>query len=350
MLAPVTHILPLTTVRRERLLPVPGKVLVRKGQKVGATDTIAEANLAPEHILLDLGRGLGIPAKKVEKYVQIKVGFPVAEGDIVAGPAGMTRRVVRAPHNGRVIQIEGGKALLEVQGQPFGLKAAIPGIVADLVPDRGAVIETTGALVQGVWGNGGIEFGLMYVLATSPDHLLTPDRLDVSLRGSIILAGHCEIAETLKTAEEMPLRGVVLSSMSPALIPVAAKLRIPVMIIEGFGRRPMNSAAFKLLTTNERREIALNGESWDRYAGTRPEVVIPLPAASELPPPRDADFFGPGQQVRVLRAPYAGKIGTLMDLPGLVVFPSGIRALAGEVHLENGESAVLPLANLEVLE
>jgi hypothetical protein len=37
-------------------------------------------------------------------------------------------------------------------------------------------------------------------------------------------------------------------------------------------------------------------------------------------------------------------------LPGLVVFPSGIRALAGEVQLENGESAVLPLANLEVLE
>jgi hypothetical protein len=350
MLAPVRHILPLTTIRRDRLLPVPGKVVVRKGQKVGATDTVAEVNLVPEHILLDLGRGLGISSKKVENYIQIKVGYPVAEGDIIAGPAGMTRRVVRAPHNGRVIQIEGGKALLEVQGQPFELKAGLPGMVTDLLPDRGVVIETTGALVQGVWGNGRIEYGLMYVLITTPDHILTVDGLDVSLRGSIILAGHCESAEALKTAEEMPLRGIILSSLSPALIPVAAKLRIPVMVIEGFGRWPMDSAAFKLLTTNARREIALNGEPWDRYLGTRPELVIPLPADRELPPPRDADIFSPGQQVRVLRAPYAGKIGTLVDLPGTVVFPSGIRALAGEVHLENGESAVLPLANLEVLE
>jgi hypothetical protein len=350
MLAPVRHILPLTTIRRERLLPFPGKVVVRRGQKVGATDTVAEVNLAPEHILLDLARGLGISAKKVENYIQIKVGYPVAEGDIIAGPAGMTRRVVRAPHNGRVIQVDGGKALLEVQGQPFELKAGLPGTVIDLLPDRGVVIETTGALVQGIWGNGRIEFGLMYVLAKTPDHTLTTDSLDVSQRGSIILAGHCASAEALKSAEEMPLRGIVLSSLSPALIPVAAKMRIPVMVIEGFGRWPMDTASFNLLTTNARREIALNSEPWDRYLGTRPELVIPLPATGELPPPRDADFFGTGQQVRVLRAPYAGKIGTLVDLPGMVVFPSGIRAMAGEVHLESGESAVLPLANLEVLE
>jgi len=47
MFAPVKCILPMTIVRRQRIMPVAGKVLVRAGQKVGATDTIAESNLTP---------------------------------------------------------------------------------------------------------------------------------------------------------------------------------------------------------------------------------------------------------------------------------------------------------------
>lgn len=348
MLAPVTHILPLTTIRRERLLPVPGKVIVRKGQKVGATDTVAEANLAPEHLLVDVARGLGMQVEKADQQIKVTAGDQVSEGDVVAGPVGLTRRVVRSTRRGKVILAGGGQVLIDVQDNPFELKAGLPGVVSDLIPDRGAVIEATGTLIQGVWGNGGIDFGLMYVLAAAPDQLLTPDQLDVSLRGSIILAGHCEDAGVIKTAVELPLRGLILSSLEPDLIPLASKMRVPLLVVEGFGQRPMNSAAFKLLTSNERREVALNAEPWDRYAGTRPEIVIPLPATGELPVPKETVFFTPGQQVRVLSNPYAGKIGILVEIPGLTVFATGLRAPGAEVRFENGESAILPLANLDV--
>ncbi|HEX9028648.1 MAG TPA: hypothetical protein VF823_05690 [Anaerolineales bacterium] len=350
MLAPVTHILPVTTIRRERLLPLKGKVLARKGQKVGATDTLAETNLTPEHLLLDLARGMGMPADKVDGFIHCKAGDQVDEGDILVGPVGFTRRLIRSPRRGRVVVAGGGQILIEIQGQPFELKAGMPGTVVDLVADRGVVIETTGALIQGVWGNGGIDFGLMYVLASEAGQILTADRLDVSLRGAIVLGGHCETAEVLKTASSLPLRGLILASLNPDLIPLATRTSIPVVVIEGFGVQTMNSAAFKLLSTSERREVALNAEPWDAYAGTRPEVVIPLPASGEPPLPKDTDTFTAGQTVRVIKAPYMGIIGTLVDLGGTTQLPSGLRALTAEVRLENGESATLPLANLEVLE
>ncbi|RPI32614.1 MAG: hypothetical protein EHM70_08525, partial [Chloroflexota bacterium] len=94
MLSPITHFLPITTIRRTRLLPVPGKIVVRKGQKISASDVIAEVRLNPEHILLDIGRGLGLQASKADAFIQHKAGDEVSEGDVIAGPVGVARRVM----------------------------------------------------------------------------------------------------------------------------------------------------------------------------------------------------------------------------------------------------------------
>ena len=351
ILAPITHILPLTTIQRQRILPVPGKIIVRKGQKVSASDTLAEADLNPEHLLLNLGRGLGIADDAVDEVVQCRVGDLLAEGDIIAGPVGLARRVVRAPKRGRVMLIGSGQALLALQTTPFELKAGISGQVIELISDRGAVVETVGALIQGVWGNGLIDFGLMLVLAKSPEQILNSSQLDVSMRGAVVLGGHLGDAETLQTAADLPLRGLIVGSMEPGLIPLAQKVPFPVVVIDGFGHRRMTPAAFRLLSTNERREVSLNAEPWDRYTGARPEVVIPLPATGDPPIPRTALIFRIDQTVRVNLAPYTGMIGKINSLePGQQVFPSGIRTKAAEVSLENGENVLLPLANLEVID
>jgi hypothetical protein len=350
MLAPITHFVPLATVRRERLLPIPGRVVVRKGQKVGASDVIAEGKLAPEHLLMDIERGLGLSESQADHYIQVKVGDQVARGDVLAGPVGLTRRVVRASHNGRVILAGGGQILMEIETPSFELKAGLPGIVIELVGDRGAILELTGALLQGVWGNGRIDSGLLNVLARGRDDELTADRLDVSMRGSVILGSYCGDVEVLKAAAELPLRGLILASLEIDLLPTAARMRYPIILIDGFGRRPMNTSAFKLLTTNERREVALIAEPWDRFTGNRPEIYIPLPASGEPPQPRETEVFAVGQPVRVSREPYAGKIGTLINLqPDNVPLPNGLRAPCAEVRLETGDTAVLPLVNLEVL-
>jgi hypothetical protein len=141
---------------------------------------------------------------------------------------------------------------------------------------------------------------------------------------------------------------LILSSMPSTLIPVALKMRYPIIVLEGFGHLAMSSAAFKLLSTNNRRETALNAEmSADRH----PEVIIPLPVPDNVVPLNDVNTFKAGQKVRVARAPYIGQIGTLgAILPGLTRLENGLKVNAGDVQLENGQKVSLPLANLQILE
>ena len=350
MLAPVLHILPLTTIRRERLLPTPGRIVVRMDQKVSPLDVIAEANLGYEHVLLDVARELGLPVEKANALIRCKVGERVDSNQVIAESRGMVPHSVRAPRPGRVVAVGSGQVLLEVGEAAYELRAGIPGTVTRLIPERGAEIQTTGALIQGVWGNSRVDVGLLLPLIETPEDALTARRLDVSLRGSVILAGHCSDADALRAAGDLPVRGLILSSISPALLSLAMQMRYPIVVTDGFGRLPMNSAAFKLLTTNAKREVTVNGEPYDRNAGMRPEVIIPLPVSRVPPLPRDLETFAPDQQVRLCRAPHAGEIATLISLPpGLAVLPSGLRAHVGQVRLEDGEQIIVPLANMEVL-
>ena len=350
MLAPMIHILPLTSIVRERLLPVSGEVLARLQQKVNATDVVAQANWAREHVLIDVARALRLTPVEADRLIRCKVGDKIAAGTEVAASRGLMRRSVRSPKEGRVVAAGGGEVLLEVGASTIQLRAGIPGTVVQIVPERGVIIQTAGALIQGVWGNGRIDTGTMVNLAEKPDGVLAPGRLDASLRGSIILGGQVKDAETLQAAADLPVRGLVLSSLYPSLLQAAREMRYPIVVTDGFGGLPMNSAAYRLLSTNAKREVTLNAEPYDRYTGVRPEIIIALPVSQEPIAPNEVEVFAPGQTVRMRRPPGMGAIGTLVELrPGLTLLTSGLRAPAAVVKIESGESVIVPLVNLEVV-
>jgi hypothetical protein len=350
MLAPVLHVLPLATITRERTLPVAGKVNVHVNQRVNPTDVIAEASFAREHVLLDVARTFGVSPAAADKMIKVKEGDRLPQGAMIAEGRGLFSRSITAPRAGRVMIAGGGQVLMEVGDTRVELKAGMPGVVTRVLPERGVIIQTAGALIQGVWGNGRIDNGLMVSLLEKPDDVLNAGRLDVSLRGSVILGGHVRDLETLKAAAELPVRGLILSSLLSPLIVSAYQMRYPIIVMDGFGALPMNSAAFKLLTTNNKREVTVNAEHFDRYSGNRPEVIIPLPVSTEPPEPNDFETFTVGQTVRLRRPPNAGMIGSLSNLPaGLSTLPTGLRAPAAEVKLENGETVLVPLVNLEVV-
>jgi len=350
MQAQITHILPGVAIRRERLMPAGGRIIARRGQEVNPADVVAEAMLRPEHLLLDIARGLGLAPSEADHYIQHRAGDEVGEGDVIAGPVGIGRRVVRTPKSGTVVVAGGGQVLLELEGEFSELKAGYSGVVADIIDDRGVVIESVGSLIQGVWGNGKINYGLLNILAHAPDELVSPAMMDVSLRGSVVMACYCEDEKVLTSAEDLPVRGMILASMDSALVPIALGVSYPIMLVEGFGKLPMNQDAFNILISGTMREVSVNAEPWNRIANTRPEAVISLPDGVLPVIPTDSAAFAIGQTVRVVSAPYKSLVGTLTNLlPGLSVLPSGIRAQAAGVRLLNGDTVQVPLANLEII-
>jgi hypothetical protein len=350
MQAPVHHIVGLTSIVRERLLPISGTVLVRLNQKVNPNDVIAEANWSREHILLDVARALRVNSNTADRLIKCKMGDRLAASAEIAVGKGLFPHSVVAPRDGRIVVVGGGQVLMEVGDSKIELHAGISGTVIEIIPNRGAVIQTAGALIQGVWGNGRIDSGLLVNLAEKPDSILTTERLDVSMRGFVVMAGMVKDADSLKVAADLPVRGLILSSLYPSLIPQAREMQYPIIVTDGFGPLPMNSVAYKLLSTNIKRDVTVNAEAYDRYSGARPEVIISLPISTDLPALREVETFAPGLQVRMRRPPAMGMIGSIVTVkPGLTTLLSGLRAPAAEVKLENGETVVAPLVNLEVV-
>lgn len=347
----MAHILSLTTFRRERLLPIPGRIVARRGQRVTPTDVVAEAITEPEHILLDIGRGLGVPSEESDQYLVVRGGEQVGEGDVLAGPVGMARRVIRSPRDGTIVVAGEGQILIRCDTPPFELVAAYQGVIVDLIDNRGVTIESTGSLIQGVWGNGHSSYGLLNVLAHTPDEPLNAGQLDVSLRGSVVLGGYAEDEAVFQAGADLPLRGLILASMHARLIPSALNVEYPVIVIEGFGKIPMNGAAFKLFSSSDRGDLTINAVRWDQYSGSRPEVVLAVPETNRTELPLERDVIRTGKHVRVLSPPYLGKVGTVETIPSsFSTLPSGVRASAATIRFENGEAALIPLANLEMID
>lgn len=349
MLAPVTHVLPLTNIRRARQLPVPGQVKVHPGQKVNASDVIAEARIPSGHMILDVRRGLGIPKiSEAERCIVRQQGDKLEKGDVIAESGGMFSRMMRAPVDGEIVLISSGQVVLQVRSTTMEVKAGFAGSVSELIQDRGAVVETNGALVQGVWGNGRIESGLLRLAAHSSEEELTRQNVDINMRGTVVLAGHCASGDALQAGADFQLRGLILTSMDSELLPLAANLNYPIFVVEGFGKIPMNETAYRLLSTSVERDISINA-SFNPSTGERPELVIQLPASGQAAP--ETDIFAPEKTVRIQGAPYEGKVGTIVQVrQGLFALPNGLKVFAADVQLGKDTRVTVPLANLEVIE
>jgi hypothetical protein len=278
------------------------------------------------------------------------VGEHVESGSIIAGRRGIGARQLRAPMSGKVAAISGGQILLQAGEEGLQVEARIPGVITDMEPEQGVVIECVCAWVQGIWGNGRLEEGRLQIMGDGPAHQLTADQIDLSQRGIILVVGTCEQRQALDLAAQVPVRGMIFGSLATRLLPMAESLPFPIVLTEGFGRTAMNSDAFKLLSNHNGHQATINAHKLDRIIGDRPEIIIPLGESGKPQEPVPIQSFSIGQNVRSISGDLKGKIGEITGLlSASTQYASGLRAPGAEVLFEEIGSRSIPLANLEIL-
>jgi hypothetical protein len=90
----------------------------------------------------------------------------------------------------------------------------------------------------------------------------------------------------------------------------------------------------------------------------RPEVIIPLEEGSRLTVDRsraEVPTVGGGlkigDQIRIIREPYFGRIGRVSALPSdLRLLPTGSKVRVLDAELDDGRLITVPRANVELLE
>ncbi len=350
----MTHIAPLLTIRRERALPTPGQILVRPGDQVGATDVIARSPRNTKHSILDIARLLRIESVVADAKLEVEPGSPVEEGQTLAENRSLLlfRRRVRSPFDGEVIAVGDGRVLLASRDEPFELRAFMPGTVLEIQPSLSVLIETNGALIQSKWGSGRKTFGILRVAATDPNQPLLAQSIDVGYQDAIIVVGGMVGREALQAVIAARARGIVAGSIPGELADYARRVHFPILITEGFGNRVMPNYTWALLVENNGRDAVLDANPTDRFAGSRPELIIPLPPIDPQPPfPVEGEPLITGKRVRMIRAPHVGETGIVSGVPTeRERFPSGLIAFPVVIELENGETISTPRKNVEIIE
>jgi hypothetical protein len=350
---PVTRVLSLTTIRRERVLPLEGQVLVQVGARVEPMSIVARADVPGHYYILDVAQALGVSPEVADKYIRPRPGQLVKAGQAVAGRRtgfGLFPRLLRAPRGGIVAAVGGGRILFESAGEPIEIRAYLSGRVVEVVPKFGAVIETIGALVQGVWGIGGESFGVLKILSEQPDQPLQAKAIDISCRGTVVIGGSTMDKEVFQPALEYQVRGIVVGGLDPDLLELAEQMPFPIVTTEGLGQAPMAHPIFQLLRTNEGREAVISGRTEPRWGAVRTEIVVLLPSGGAPLPPPPGKPLEVGVRVRVTRGAMLGTVGTVRNLPKQpIILETGAGVWGAVVAFGEGEERTVPIYNLELL-
>jgi hypothetical protein len=357
-------------VEKQRRLPLPGDILVEKGVKVAAEQVVASTRLPGNVQTVNVTGLLGIPADEVHEAMLKQVGDKVEKDELIGqtkGLFGLFKTHVKSPISGVVESVSKitGQVILREPPIPVEVIAYIDGIVTDIIKKEGVTIETKGSFIQGIFGIGGEVIGELALAGTGPDQVLTEKDIDAKFKDKIIIGGSMVTYDAMIKARDAGAKGVIVGGIEDqdlkkfmgydigVAITGSEKVGLTLIATEGFGRLSMAPHTYSLLKSLSGKKASINGATQIRAGVMRPEVIVPMLETSYKKEARIASGSGLeiGMHVRIIREPYFGAIGKVVDLPvalQTIETEAKVRVLA--VELPDAKRVVLPRANVEIIE
>ena len=367
---PGLKVLQHSKIKKERRLPIKGEVHKNIGDLVEADEIVAETKLPGNVHMLKVANRLNIAPGDINDVLSVNEGDSVKKGELIAetqGLFGFFKTSLQSPISGTIESISDvtGQIVIREKPLPVEVDAYVSGRVSDIIKDEGVTVESDAAYVQGIFGIGGEARGDLEIVSGSRDSELTIEDIKESHSGKIIVGGSLLGIDAYKKALELKVRGVVVGGFNyydleevlgyrlGVAITGTENLETSLVVTEGYGNIKMSERTYNLLKSHDGKFVSINGATQIRAGVIRPEIVIPL-EKGEISDVIDAKERNLGMEidslVRVIRAPFFGKIGKVVGLPpDLKRMESETMVRVAEIKIDD-ENIVVPRSNLEMLQ
>ena len=281
-------------ITKTRRIPTSGILNVAIGENVQPDTLIAKGTVPSQDIHeLKLYRSLNIDPESVKNHLTKHIGDTVKKDEVVAIARsffGRQTRMARAPIDGVVEGFSSTTGRMMIKGHPVPVEvyAHIPGTVTEILDEEGAVVETEGYLMNGLFGVGGETHGELKVAVETGDTPLTSAEIKPDYRDKILIGGSIVTLDALREAVKQGVRGIIVGGVDQKDLTYflgyeigvgvtgGEEVGLTLILLEGFGVNPVSEMIFNTYKTHEGKLACIDGTTHIRSRFQRPEVIIPL--------------------------------------------------------------------------
>ena len=363
---PGLKILKNTVVYKKRILPLSGNVHVDEKDNVNYDTIVASTEIPGNVQMLNIANELNIDPDQVPDCMLCNINEKISKNQVIArskGVFGFFKTEVKSPIDGIIGNISDitGQVIISEESEKIKIDAYFPGVVNNVIPSEGVEVKANGTFIQGIIGVGGEKNGKLNILdsGTNISHLEDLKKYE----NQIIVINSYLKYDFYKAASKAGISAIVCGGVDYSTIskilgyPLGVAITgtedvTTIIVTEGFGDISMSDKTFNMLKDNIGKNVSVNGATQIRAGVLRPEIFIGNDNIKSNVEIFDEDklIISIGSKVRIIREPYFGTIGKVVELPPeLVKMDTEAMLRVAIIKLDDGEKVTIPRANLEVI-